>query len=71
MDSQDKIIDLEMKLGFVERTVEDLSDVLLAQAKGIEKLDLRIKELEDRIASKQDGGPQEMADPLDEKPPHY
>ncbi len=71
MDAQNKIIDLEMKLGFLERTVEDLNEVLLGQNKGIERIERRLKELEERISSKQDGGQPDMADPLDERPPHY
>lgn len=67
----DKLIDLEMKLGFVERTIEDLSEVVLGQSAQIERLERRLREIEDRVANKQDGGPQDMADPLEERPPHY
>jgi uncharacterized coiled-coil protein SlyX len=67
----EKFIDLEMKLGFVERTVEDLSEVVLAQTNLIERMERRLREIEDRAASKQDSGQQDMSDPLDERPPHY
>ena len=70
-NSQDKLVDLEMKIAFLERTTDDLGDVLLAQSSHIEKLEARLRELEDRMASKQEGEPQESADPLEERPPHY
>ena len=68
---QDKLVDLEIKIGFVERTVEELSGVVIEQGNTIERLERRIQVLDERLSSKQDGGPQDTPDPLDERPPHY
>ncbi|MFT7487063.1 MAG: putative coiled-coil protein SlyX [Candidatus Paceibacteria bacterium] len=68
---KDNLNDVIMQIGFVERTVEQLSEVVLEQANTIERLERRIKELDDRMAQKQEGGLPDGPDPLDEKPPHY
>jgi len=63
-------IELEEKAAFLERTVEELSDVVLAQGSTIEALERRLDRLEGRLAvALQAAG--EESDPLDERPPHY
>ncbi len=59
--------DLEIKVTFLEQTVNELSEVLYDQQKTIDQLATRLAELSDRLAAG------EQADPLaaPQKPPHY
>ena len=61
---------IETKIAFLERTVDDLSDVLLDQGRGMEALEARLAKLEARLSDFQnaEGG---ESDPLEERPPHY
>lgn len=63
-------IALESKLAFLERTVDDLNDVILDQARSFEALEARLAKLEARLhdAHNAEGG---EPDPLAERPPHY
>ena len=69
MHRADKIVDLETKLGFLERHVEELNEVVVGQARDLEHLQAAVKRLEGRLAGQGDPG-QAPADP-DERPPHY
>jgi SlyX protein len=63
-------IELESKVAFLERTVDDLNDVVLAQSKSLEDLARRLALVESRQRASQEGeGP--AGDPLEERPPHY
>ncbi len=66
-----ELVDLEIKLGFLERTLEELSEVVLGQGKEIERLERRVAQLGERLASKGDGAGDAEPDPLEERPPHY
>jgi SlyX protein len=68
---QARLVDLEMKLAFLERTVEELSEVVLGQGKELERLERRVRELGERMTTKGDGTGDAEADPLQERPPHY
>ncbi len=70
-DDTQKIIDLEMKLAFLERTLEELSGVVLDQGREVERVNRRLEELDGRLTAKQDGAGAEQSDPLEERPPHY
>jgi SlyX protein len=61
---------VESKIAFLERTVDDLSDVLLDQGKALEALGARLAKLEARLFDAQnvEDGP---SDPYEERPPHY
>ncbi|MFT5287428.1 MAG: SlyX protein [Planctomycetota bacterium] len=63
-------VDLEMKLGFLEHTVDSLNQVILDQNQSIEELNRRIAKLEDRLGSLSSDD-SEPTDPLSERPPHY
>ncbi|MFT7669544.1 MAG: SlyX protein [Planctomycetota bacterium] len=72
MNSEDtRIIELESKFIFMEKTMDDLNDVILDQGREIDSMQRRITELETRIAAKQEGDGAGEADPLEERPPHY
>jgi SlyX protein len=62
---------LETKIGFLERTVESLNEVVLDQACEIERLAGRLALLEARLATGGSEGGDEAPDPLSERPPHY
>lgn len=63
-------VELESKVAFLERTVEDLNEVILAQGSALDDLERRLAVLELR-----QGAGQELesppTDPMDERPPHY
>ncbi len=44
--SEHRLVELEMKLAFLERTNDDLSDVVLEQGRALEQLQARIRRLE-------------------------
>lgn len=66
-----RIVEIETKFAFLEETVDQLNEVILDQGREIERLKRLLKELEGRVATKHDGGPEESLDPLEERPPHY
>jgi len=62
--------EMEEQLAHLTRTVEDLSDVVAAQAREIELLTRRVSMLMEREAQREaDGGSHIYGGP--EKPPHY
>ena len=65
------LVDLEIKLAFLERTVETLNEVILEQGDSIDRLKARLGRLEARSRESEHGGAEKQADPLDERPPHY
>jgi uncharacterized coiled-coil protein SlyX len=68
-DTSSEHIDLQVKLGFLERTVEELNAVIVAQADQLDELTQRMVKLE-RLARSGDGD-QEPLRPHDDPPPHY
>jgi SlyX protein len=61
---ESKLTDLEVRYTHLERLVDDLSSVVYAQRKLIDKLEGRVADLEKRIRG--------VEDPIeDEPPPHY
>ena len=62
--------ELESKIAFLERTVDDLSEMILAQTKSIDALAARLLRVEGRMHSDSSGedGPRDLAD---DRPPHY
>ncbi len=62
-------VELEVKLGFLERTVEELNAVVVAQADVIDDLRTRLDKLERQARSGE--GNQEPLRPHDDPPPHY
>lgn len=64
----DQQTELEIKVTFLERTVNELSDALYEQQKTIEQLAKRVSELVSRVemAESAEGGPLPHV-----KPPHH
>ncbi len=65
----DRIEQLEEKLAFLERAVNELSDVVARQQKDLDRATDRHQRLMDKLAAMEsDFGPSATAE---EKPPHY
>ena len=59
--------DLEIKVAHLERTSQELGDLVYRQQRELEALRARLQSLADRLDS--DGGPAPAGTP--ERPPHY
>lgn len=57
-----RLVDLEVRYAHLEKLHQELSDVMYEQRLTIQRLETRVKELEERLL-----GP----DPGVERPPHY
>lgn len=65
---ENRLIAIEIKLLHHERTIEDLSDVMIRQQKQIDLLQKHIDLLNERLRSEKS---EPDIGPADEKPPHY
>ena len=65
-----KIIELETKLAFQERLLDQLNEVVTEQHARIDRLQKAIIRLEDKIADVAVAGGSARS-PEDERPPHY
>jgi len=69
---QDLLVDLQTLSAFHDQTINELNDVVASQQQQIDRLQLQLKSLSDRL-----NGLEESVDktagikPADEKPPHY
>ncbi len=67
--SEQRIIELEMKISHQEQALEELRQALFEHHLMIEKLEKNLQMLKDRFEIATGAGP-EMG-PANEKPPHY
>jgi SlyX protein len=65
---EDRVVELEHRLTFAERTVEELSAVVAEQARTIAALDTKVDQLTRRL---QDAAAWEPSPQDDQPPPHY
>lgn len=63
-----RIIDLETRIAYYERTGEELSSVMYEQGKAIDLLVKQVQRLKERILELEDGNSRV---PPNERPPHY
>lgn len=63
------IENLELRLAYLERTAEELGDIVYRQQREIELLRERLARAERSLAARADG--QAPADASEERPPHY
>ena len=63
-------VELETKIAFLERTCEELGEVILDQGRALEALALRVQRVEARASAGQDGTDEEES-LADQRPPHY
>ncbi len=68
MDNE-RIIELETRLSFVEHHISELSDVIAQQAQQLERLQQINEKLVERVRVLAESGKARSG--VDEKPPHY
>ena len=68
--TDDRLIDIEIKLAHQEKLIDELNQVLTDQEARITALEARCKTLADRVRSLGDAGASAGAAD-DERPPHY
>jgi SlyX protein len=69
-DVEQRITELEVQLAHVQRWLEQLNEVVTAQALEADRTQRRIVELQQQVRALK-ARPEPAIDPLDEKPPHY
>jgi len=65
--TEDRFVDIEIKLAHQEDMVESLNQVLYQQGRRIDQLEALVSQLADHIRSNAQSGP----GPVNERPPHY
>jgi SlyX protein len=60
--------ELEMRMAYIDDTLNQLSDTVYAQSRALERLTQRCQQLESRIETLPEG---DGAEPVDQTPPHY
>lgn len=64
-----EIVELETKIAFLEKHINELSDVLYAQQKQLDELGAKYINLKDQLTTMEQ--PDNIVGAEDEKPPHY
>lgn len=67
--TEDRIVQLETRLAYQEASIETLSAEVARQARVVEQLQLRLKQVIERLPPPADGGTRGSAE--EEMPPHY
>lgn len=68
MNSEERFVDIEIKLAHQEDMVDELNQVVYRQGRQIDQLEALVSKLADHIrTSAQNSG----SGPVNEKPPHY
>ncbi|MGB5334220.1 MAG: SlyX family protein [Woeseiaceae bacterium] len=67
--SEDRFVDIEMRLAHQDQLLHELDDVVTSQQTKIMQLDALCQSLIERLRSMADNAP--SADVGDERPPHY
>ncbi|MDG2014065.1 MAG: SlyX family protein [Pirellulaceae bacterium] len=67
---EEKIIDLEISLGLLQRDFEKQNEVLLANTRTLQQMELSIKRLFDQVTNLH-ASTDNQRTLEDEKPPHY
>ena len=65
----ERLEDLELKLAYLERANQELSDVVYRQQQALDGLRERLERLADQFQAQAEHGGEYSAE--DEKPPHY
>lgn len=68
MDLESRVMELESRLAFQDDTIQALNDVLVAQQRSLDRLELQIAAL---IKRQEETGGQGDGFAEDSRPPHY
>ncbi|MEO8491052.1 MULTISPECIES: SlyX family protein [unclassified Pseudomonas] len=68
MDLQDRVTDLESRLAFQDDTIETLNDILVAQQRAVERLQMQMTAL---LKRQEEMGGQFETSEEEAPPPHY
>ena len=68
--SDNKLVELEEKISYLQNMLDELNMVIFRQGEKIEKLNNQIKETNEKLINQSDSqsGQSEV---IDDKPPHY
>lgn len=64
--TEDRLMDIEIRLEYQDRTIATLNDVVIAQQAEIESLRLDLAKLHLKLIA-----PEQSFGPANDKPPHY
>ena len=67
MSTEDRFVDIEIKLAHQEDLVESLNRMVYQQSRRIDQLEAMVSELVEHIRNNAQSGP----NPVNDKPPHY
>ena len=70
MMSEEKIVELEEKIAFLQNMIDELNMVVFRQGEKLEKLNLKVKDTNEKLLNQSEASTLESKD-LDERPPHY
>ena len=65
-----KLIELEEKISYLQNMLDELNMVIFRQGEKIEKLTSQIKKTNEKIINQSESQP-EQSEVTDDKPPHY
>jgi len=68
--SEKKIVELEEKIAFLQNMIDELNMVVFRQGEKLEKLNLKLKDTNEKLLDQSELSTLESKD-LNEKPPHY
>ena len=68
--SDEKIVELEEKIAFLQNMIDDLNMVVFRQGEKLEKLNLKLKDTHDKLLD-QSESISVQNEASDNKPPHY
>ena len=68
--SDNKLVELEEKISYLQNMLDELNMVIFRQGEKIEKLTSQIKETNEKIIRQSESQPEQSV-VLDDKPPHY
>ena len=68
--SDEKIVELEEKIAFLQNMIDELNMVVFRQGEKLEKLDLKLKDTHDKLLD-QSESISVQNEASDNKPPHY
>ncbi len=69
--SQQELVELQIKLSYQDRTIEELHEALVDQSRTVLELVKRVEALEKVVRSLSAQAVQSMPQPPHERPPHY